>query len=327
MRIRKQIQLEAVQDDVLALTSVIRPILEGLLYALKAEMVAEVGGYENVKLKILPRLYREGSGDVGICFEYAVHDAVRRGDQRVLERLHDAARLCKVPGQNANSVLFGLEKEGTLNLIDTANEVLNEDSLLLYGKRGRPAKLRNYLNTLAGAFKNRRTRPSLPTSIRGLWKADLFFGFEDTDKWVATTVKVNPSQLEGAEGLRIGVVPNRAGRNDLVRVDEGKNLVICPINHDQDFMQSFYEGWRAVQSFIAADGRVPPEAMLPIPAHREVCRILSERREFAVVEVVQAIAPFTQRGLMQTEEAEVGVTGLRGDGETDLLVAPRPASV
>lgn len=264
LKVRKEIQVEAVADDVLALTSVVRPILTGVLYALKADVVREAGGFEGVKLKMLPRLYRQGSGDCGICFEYAVHEAIQNGDHRVLERVNDAARLCNVPGEDIKSLLFGLEKNGALKIIDKANEVLNDDSLLLYGKRGRPAKLKSYIHTLSGAFKNSRTRAALPSSIQGLWKADLFLGYADSDKWVATTVKINASQLEGAHGLRIGIVPNRQGQNDRVRRDENKNLVICPLNHDQDFLQMFYEGWRTVQAFIAADAMIPQEAMLPV---------------------------------------------------------------
>jgi hypothetical protein len=76
---------------VLALTAVVRPILAGTLYALKADVVKEAGGYENVKLKMMTRLYKAGDGDCGICFEYAVHEAISRGDSSVLERMADAA--------------------------------------------------------------------------------------------------------------------------------------------------------------------------------------------------------------------------------------------
>src|SRR6266446_3069326 len=98
MRVREQKQLNPVQDEVLALTAVVRPILAGTLYALKADIVREMGGYENLKLKMLPRLYRAGDGDCGICFEYAVHEAIGRGDGSVLQRMTDAAKLCKLHG-------------------------------------------------------------------------------------------------------------------------------------------------------------------------------------------------------------------------------------
>lgn len=129
MRVQQEQQLNPVADEVLALTAVVRPILKGTLYALKADIVAEVGGYDNLKLKMLPRFYRAGDGDCGICFEYAVHEAMNSGDPRVLERIQDAARLCNAPGSDPQSILFGLEKSGSQQLINTAGEVLTDDAL------------------------------------------------------------------------------------------------------------------------------------------------------------------------------------------------------
>ena len=97
MRIQQEKQLNPVSDEVLALIAVVQPVLTGVLYALKADVVAEAGGYQNVKLKMLPRLYRPGDGDCGICFEYAVHDAMNRGDSKVLDRISDAIKLPDYP--------------------------------------------------------------------------------------------------------------------------------------------------------------------------------------------------------------------------------------
>jgi hypothetical protein len=110
MQVQQEQQLSAVADEVLALTAVVRPILSGVLYALRSDIVAEAGGYDGVKLKMLPRLYRAGDGDCGICFEYAVHEAMNSGDGRVLQRISDAATLCKVPGKGPKSILFGLAR-------------------------------------------------------------------------------------------------------------------------------------------------------------------------------------------------------------------------
>ena len=214
------------------------------------------------------------------------------------------------------------KKNGGQRLIDTASDVLTDDSRLLYGTRGQPAKLRKHLGNLAGAFKNPRTRLALPYSIRGLWKADLFVGFSDSDRWVGTTVKINPTQLEGAAGLRIGVVPTKQGKSDKVHRDDSKNLVICPLPHDADFMQTFYEGWRIVQAFIAADAQVPKEVSLPRPADREVCRILVERREFPIIDVIEAIKAFEQPGLLETTEKGVDFQTLKGQPQTDMVLAP-----
>lgn len=289
---------------------------------------AELGGYDQLKLKMLPRAYRPGYGDCGICFEYAVHEALKRGDPRVVERISDAAKLCRLDAQSEpQSILFGLEKSGAQQLIDTAEDMLTDDSRLLYGTRGQPVKLRKHLSGIAGAFRKPSAAAALPRSIRGLWKADLFVGYSDEERWLATTVKINPGHLEGARGLRIGIVPMRAGQNDLVRLDDDKNLIICPLKHDQDFMQIFYEGWRVITAFIAADAKVPKEVALPSPVEREVARILAERREFPVLDVLDAIEPFGQPELLQTDERQLDLLTLAGETETDMVVAPLSRNV
>lgn len=239
MQIRQEKQINPVSDEVLALTAVVRPILAGVLYGLKADVIREVGGHNNVKLKLLPRLQRPGDGDIGICFEYAVHDAMNNKDPRVLERINDAMKLCKIKTKEPKSILFGLEKTGAIQLIDTARNILTDESRILAGHKqgGQPAKLKRRLNLLAAAFRRPATRAGLPWSIQGLWKADLFVGSVNSQQWVGTSVKINPAQLEGAPGLRIGIVPTRAGRSDRVVLDESRRLVVCPLHHDQDFMQ------------------------------------------------------------------------------------------
>lgn len=327
LQLRLQLQESGVEDEVSAITAVVRPILEGLLYALKGDVVAELGTHNDIKLKLLARLYRGGPRDCGICFEYAVHDALNRNQGSVVERVYDAMNKCSVPGNVTSSILFGAEKSGALNLIDTAKERLTEDSRLLYGTRGRPAKLKRHIDSLASAFRRQTSRDSLPWSISGLWKADLFIGNTDSDRWVATTVKINPTQLEGARGLRIGIVPAREGRSDLVQVDESKNLVVCPLPYDQDFVEIFYQGWQVVQQFIAADATVPKEVALPRYAERQVARYLAQRREFPVVDVIEALGPLAQPELLQTEEQSAVLINRRESEheiETGAVLAPMP---
>ena len=322
MQIRQERQINPVADEVAALIAVVRPILKGTLYALKKDVADQAGGRENISLALLARLYREGDGDCGICFEYAVHEAMSRKDPHVLERVADAIKLCKIQAIAPTSILFGLEKSGALQLIDTAESILTDESRILAGTVGQPPKLRRHLTTIVGAFKNARTRPALPFSIRGMWKADLVIGSPEADRWVGTSVKINPSQLEGAPGLRVGIVPNRQGRTDRVRLDETKNMVICPLHHDQDFMQIFYEGWRIVQAFIKADAKIPKEVVLPSPVEREVAKVLEQRRDFPAIDVIEALATFAQPELLETDDKNVGYQTLQGEASTDTLVAP-----
>ena len=323
MEIRRETQIKPIADEVLALTAIVRPILTGTLYALRADIVAEAGGYEQVKLKMLPRMHRPGDGDVGICFEYAVHEAMNNNDARVVERIADAMKLCKIKPLEPKSILFGFEKTGAVQLIATARHILTDESRTLAGGVGQPPRLKRRLSILSRAFRRAGARLALPSSIRGLWKADLFVGSLDSQQWVGTSVKVNAAHLEGAAGLRIGVVPTRQGQSDKVRKDASRGLVICPLHHDADFMQAFYEAWRIVQAFMAADALLPKEVQMPRPVDREICRILAERREFPVVDVIEALKAFSQPELLTTTTENVTLQSLQEmNPETSTVVAP-----
>lgn len=324
IQLRLELQRNAVADEVSAITAVTRPILSGVLYALKREIVAEIGGYENISLKMLARLYKPGDGDCGLCFEYAVHDALRRHEPTVLERVTDAmTNYCHIRGHESTSILFGAEKSGALRLIDTAKELLTNESRLLAGNRGQPVKLKQHIDAVAAAFRKQEARLALPSSISGLWKADLFVGFTDTDRWAGTSVKINEAQLEPARGLRIAIVPTRQGRGDAIRRDEQRNLVICPIPHDQAFMEVFYQGWQVVKQFIDADAQIPKEVALPRAPERQVARYLEERRDFPVVEVIEALKPLAQPELLETAARDADVV-IRRDGGDEVRALEAP---
>lgn len=317
-------QIQPIDSEVTALISVVRPILLSILYGLKEDVATESGGYENIKLKMLSRLYRPGDGDIGFSFEWAVHDAIRNNNHLVMERIIDACKICRMPGNKYTSLMFGIEKTGRANIIDDINNVITGNSRLLTGVQAQPPLLKNYLNTLVAAFRRPDTREALPYSINGLWKADLFVGTTDQDRWIGTTLKINPSKLEGGRGLRIGIVPQSQGRGDSIRKDEQKNLIICPLPYDGSYMELFYTGWRIAQQFIKADARVPSEVALPNPPERQVARELEMRREFSLLEVVAALEIQSQIGLIQDKTQEV-VDTVHNEAKTsfnDAIIAP-----
>jgi hypothetical protein len=222
------------------------------------------------------------------------------------------------------SILFGVEKFGNQALLDTAKNILTDESRLLHGGKGPPILLRKRLNEIVAAFKRRSPGP-LPSSIAGLWKADLFVGCQDTDKWLGTTVKINERSLQGHKGLRLGIVPAAQGASDKVRKDEDKNLIVCPIPHDQSFMEAFYTALAIVQAVLAASGKMPTEKVLPQSAHRAVARLLTDRSDVPVIEIVdQCKTIFGQRDLMSEEEVPVREErmGSVKDRIVDTIISP-----
>lgn len=305
MEVREERQLNPVAEDVSALLAVTRPIIAGLLHSIGEEYLAAHGGRSNMRLGDLGRVRKANDGDLGVAFEYAVHDAVMNGTPIVMDRVSSALSKCNIRHGDPASILFAMEKTGAKQLIQTQRELITTDSRVLSGKRGQPVKLNRYMNQLAAAFHRPTTRLALPRSIRGLWKADLFLGSTTPDHWVGTTIKVNPRALEGAPGLRIAIVPTSSGRSDAIRLDEHKNLIICPLPHDYSFMQTFHEGMRIVQVLVARDFKMPTDPELPNPMHREVARVYVERRDYTVQEVLDAVKIFAQPELLDTETEEL----------------------
>jgi hypothetical protein len=324
VQVREQRQQNEVADEVSALIAVTRPIVNGVLQSIRSEMIEPLGvAREQLPLKMVGRLRKEGDGDTGIAFEYAVHDAIARGEAVVTERIADALRLCRIAGDPA-SILFAVEKAGAKQLISTQLDLITDNSRILSGNVGQPAKLKRHLNNLAAAFRRPTTRLNLPQSIRGLWKADLFLGSPTPDHWVGTSVKINPARLEGAPGLRVAIVPTQSGVSDSIRKDDHRNLVVCPLPHDHSFMQVFYEGWRIVQALCATDFAMPTEALIAAPVHREVARVWAERRDLPTAEVVDALQVFAQPELLLTEDEEVRSVSFNSEAtpDTSTIISP-----
>lgn len=96
-------------------------------------------------------------------------------------------------------LFYLVRRNRALQLIDSVEEHLTDDSQLLTGHKGQPIKLKRHIQGVINAFRKPSMREKLPNSINGLWKADLFVGKSEPDKWVGTTVKINPRHLEAAK--------------------------------------------------------------------------------------------------------------------------------
>jgi hypothetical protein len=121
VQLRIETQSATVADEVSALASVTQPILRGLLYSLQQGRVSRLGGYPAITLWDLAREVRESPS---VCFEYAVHDALRTDNAMVVERVDEALRrCCNVKGDDLQSILFGAEKAGSQRLIETVKEL------------------------------------------------------------------------------------------------------------------------------------------------------------------------------------------------------------
>lgn len=266
------------------LYAMISPILFGLLVGLKREVIESCRGIDKILLRELARNYREGDGDCGICFEYAVHSAIRNKNTFVIEQIQNALSMCGIEGKNTTSILLGFEKSKILQINNELLNTLTETSILLNGVNGEKIKIKKYLEEIQKSFRYRNVRSKLPISIAGIWKADLFIGNLDTDVWVAASVKINPFALRYAKGLAIGIVPSKWGRDDSCKVQNG--MVICPLQYENRFMQFFYSAWRCVYYFIRNDAKVPHERFMTGIEELRIAEYLEKNRDVPVLELV-----------------------------------------
>lgn len=301
MRVLTSIQREAIADPVRSKFAMVVPVIEATLFALNEERIVRLGGLTNWTLADLGREYREGTGDAGICFEYAVHDSIAKQSPLIWPLASEVLEeFCFIPG-GSESLLFGPEKDGRIPILESVQNALTDDSQLFVGNRGRPPKLKRYVPQIIRASRRQEDRNRLPRSMRGIWKADLFLGNHGPDNWVGTTVKINPTQLEGAQGLRIGIYP-RANARDKPRRDDDLNLIRLPLEYDGAFMELFYKAFYLVKAFLAADARVPSAVSLPDSEDRYITTELEARRSFPLLDVLNVLRSMSQKDLLETGE-------------------------
>lgn len=296
-------QNDDISDFVRAKMTMIVPVLEATLHSLSRDRISRLGGINRITLHDLSREFRAGSGDTGICFEYAVHDAIANRNPLIHSLASEVLEnFCSIKN-GANSLLFGPEKDGVIPIIESIQDALTEDAVVYVGNRGRPPKLRKYIPQIVRAFRRHDARSTLPRSISGLWKADLFIGNVQSEQWVGTTVKINPSQLQGAQGLRIGIYPKR-DLKDTPRIDSELNLIRLPLPYDSEFMEFFYKSFFLVRAFMNADARVPSPAFLPDAEDRMIANELQSRRIYPVQQVIEAFRSMSQPGLMNIDPVQ-----------------------
>lgn len=157
-----------------------------------------------------------------------------------------------------------------------------------------------------------------------MWKADLFVGRAEADRWVGATVKINPRQLEAARGLRLAIVPCRFGGKDSITFNQQKNLVICPMPYDNSFTEIFYQGFQLVKKFLNAGAKRPPEMELSHGPDRIACKELEQKSKYPVLDVLESLNVIKQPTLLDTEisTANIYTEGDVSSVKINTIIAP-----
>jgi hypothetical protein len=143
MKMLKATQAMPISDDVRARYSLVAPCLEACLYSVPRTWLERLGR-EHISVAQLADIFiaHQGDGDTGICFEYAVHDAIEKKHKLIWPLVSEVLEdHCGIAG-GAESILFGPEKNGVIPVLKTAEQAFTPDSRVLAGNVGQPAKLK-----------------------------------------------------------------------------------------------------------------------------------------------------------------------------------------
>lgn len=97
---------------------------------------------------------------------------------------------------------------------------------------------------------------------------------------------------------------------------------MCPLPYDQSFVEIFYQGWNIIKMFLNADAHLPKEVLLPRGADRFVCKEMEIRRNFPVVDVIDAFSILQQPCLVVVNEGEVSLHSTFKDAHLNKIIAP-----
>lgn len=210
--------------------------------------IFKVGSALDLELLALAMAYRDDdTGLMGDVFEWSVLLGINGADEQIAQMVTDALQLAGVMVDRPQAILVAAEKG---RLVGYSPDV-PAGATLATGRRGRPPLITNLLGTAS---------PST-------WKADLLLGAND--RWVAASLKSNPSSLlpsmKTAAGTvhppRIGVTATMPAASGVVR-DPATGSVLLKIPVDIHFLALTRAVLDEVQSAFARHLSLPSTPLL-----------------------------------------------------------------
>lgn len=331
------IQQSAPLDDYgRGLYAVSRSVVRALLDSLSNEDLTDLNTpLDQVRMRQLAKVVRldRDKGMRGDGFEWAVHEAILGGEPSVLNPLAHALKRSspKVRDEAPTSLLFGYERARYLGFLDAIVDEAGNDSFLLPEGSGRPFKFGPWVSMAAqGAY----AEPYLKERIKKIWKTDLFLSTKGDTKYFAATIKSNFSQLEGGEGLRIGIVPEstHVGNFSGVRYSQKHRLWVVTLADPNGFMGLFSDAYHAVGRAMCSLGKQEPPVyyVKPTAKAQRVQEQLEKYPDARVIEIEAALNEAAQQDLVEQKHQLVAVNApnwLHIKQMAPKIICPRPSFV
>lgn len=316
-----------------ALYAISRSILRALIDSISDEDLTDLNTpLVDVRMRQLAKIVRleRDKGMRGDGFEWAVHEAILGKEPSVLNPISMALmRASKyVKDNEPTSLMFGQERAKYLGFLDAVVDKAGEDSYLLPQGKGKPF---NFGPWVSVAAKGHAAEPELNERIKKIWKTDLFLSTIDDKKHLAATVKSNFSQLEGGQGLRIGIVPesthykNSAG----VSYSQEHKLWVVSLPDPNGFMGLFNDAYHAVARAIFALGKQdqPPYFIKPSAKAQKIQEQLVKYPDAKAKDIEDALNEAAQQDLVTSTHTLISVNApdwLHIKAMAPKIISPKP---
>lgn len=320
-----------------ALYAVARSVIRAFIDSLSDEDLADINTpLDKVRLRQLAKIARldRDKGMRGDGFEWAVHEAILGKEPKVINPVSEAlSRASTKILRDAcpTSLLFGQERAKYLGFLEAMVDEAGHDSFLLPQGSGRPFRFGPWVSVAA---QGHTAEDRLNARIKKIWKTDLFLSVEDDPRYFAATVKSNVMQLEGGQGLRVGIVPehaNTAYRKE-VTYDDSKGLWVVSLADPNGFMGLFNDGYSAVARAFLKMGKHDPANYWAVPSAKaqKLRDQIIKFQDATALEVVDALNDAAQQDLLSTNDKLISVNAphwLHVKKMQPTVISPKPKFV
>lgn len=316
-----------------ALYAVSRSVLRALIDSISNEDLTDLNTpLADVRMRQIAKVARleRDKGMRGDGFEWAVHEAVLGKEPSILKPLSEAMRRASkyVSDTEPSSLLFGQERAKYLGFMEAVVDEAGTDSYLLPQGSGKPFRFGPWVSVAA---RGHTAEPLLNERIKKIWKTDIFLSAEGDPRYFAATVKSNFAQLEGGQGLRIGIVPesthfeNKSG----VRYSQQHGLWLVTLADPNGFMGLFNDAYHAVARAICTLGKQepPPYFINPSAKAQKIQKQLEAYPDARAIEIEDALNEAAQKDLVVSTHRLVSVNApdwLHVKAMAPRIISPKP---
>lgn len=316
-----------------ALYAVSRSVLRALIDSLSDEDLTDLNTpLADIRMRQIAKVARleRDKGMRGDGFEWAVHEAVLGKEPSVMGPLSEALRRASKYVKDAQpcSLLFGQERAKYLGFMEAVVDEAGTDSYLLPQGSGKPFRFGPWVSVAARGYS---AEPFLNERIKKIWKTDLFLSAEGDPRYFAATVKSNFAQLEGGQGLRIGIVPESTHFNNSsgVRYSQKHGLWLVTLADPNGFMGLFNDAYHAVARAICSLGKQepPPYFVKPSAKAQKVQEQLEKYPDVRAIDIEEALNEAAQQDLVLSTHKLVSVNApnwLHVKAMSPKIISPKP---